>query len=123
MKVIGQRHIALLIVLLLLLCQTVPVSITRHEYFDEPQKTESFFLMPVSLSNPVAILAKNSYVTDFRALAAREFENKICQISVYRLCDMIALAILPVSDVRRSICEVMSQYFNGSKYKLIHPSI
>jgi hypothetical protein len=123
MRVMGHRHIALLLVVLLLLCQVVPVCITKHVYFDEPQKAESFFLLPVSLSNPVAALTKDSSGTDFRALAARKFENRICQINIYRLCDRVALAILPVSDVRRSICEVMSQYFNGSKYKLIRPSI
>lgn len=123
MRVKRYWHTALLLVLLLLLYQMVPVCITKYNYFDEPAKTENFFLMPVSLSGPELALTTDGFRSGFRILPAGRHENKICQIDIIRLYDKVSLAILPVNDIRQLISEVMNQYFNGSKYKLIHQSI
>ncbi len=123
MRVVRYRQSAILLVLLLLLYQMVPVCIQKNEYFDEPAKAEGFFLMQLSVSSPELMLSTSGFRSGFRILPARKLENKICQINIFRLYDRVASAFLPIKDVRHLINEIMNEYFNGSKYKLVRPNI
>lgn len=111
------------IVILLIVIQLIPSSLTRVEGFDNHTQNSKVFLSSISFNSDILYIGRESQKTSIQKLQVKNASLCIPQISFEDISSInISFQEMPF-DYQTAIRQSIPHYFNGSKYKNNHFSI